>query len=93
MTTRPLDFSGLMPPERDACAIISYINKVGQPTHGNVQRTIEALMKMGHRAGEISGEGDGCGKPGSSKSCLWRRPYARRWLPNKYLTCQGKYIV
>jgi hypothetical protein len=47
MTTRPLDFSGLMPPERDACAIISYINKAGQPTHGNVQRTIEALMKMG----------------------------------------------
>jgi len=55
------DPSGLMPKERDACAIISYINKAGRPTHGNVQRTIEALIKMGHRAGEINGEGDGCG--------------------------------
>ncbi|GAM10305.1 ferredoxin-dependent glutamate synthase 2 [Geobacter sp. OR-1] len=55
------DLSGLMPEERDACAIICYINKEGRPTHGNVQRTIEALIRMGHRAGEINGEGDGCG--------------------------------
>src|SRR5919201_6938892 len=55
------DPSGLMPAERDACAIICYINKAGRPSHGNVQRTIEALIKMGHRAGEINGEGDGCG--------------------------------
>jgi len=55
------DPSGLMPAERDACAIICYINKAGAPSHGNVQRTIEALVKMGHRAGEINGEGDGCG--------------------------------
>src|ERR1700681_1623038 len=55
------DHSGLMPEERDACAIICYINKEGRPTNGNVQRTIEALIRMGHRAGEIDGEGDGCG--------------------------------
>ena len=55
------DPSGLMPLERDACAIIAYLNKAGQGTHGNVQRTIDALIKMGHRAGEINGEGDGCG--------------------------------
>jgi len=55
------DPSGLIPPERDACAIICYLNKAGRATHGNVQRTIEALVKMGHRAGEINGEGDGCG--------------------------------
>ncbi len=55
------DPSGLVPQERDACAIICYINKSGRPSHGNVQRTIEALIKMGHRAGEINGEGDGCG--------------------------------
>jgi glutamate synthase (NADPH/NADH) large chain len=55
------DHSGLMPEERDACAIICYVNKEGRPTHGNVQRTIEALIRMGHRAGEIDGEGDGCG--------------------------------
>src|SRR5512143_2165893 len=61
MPVRHDDASGLMPPERDACAIICYINKEGRPSHGNVQRTIEALIKMGHRAGEINGEGDGCG--------------------------------
>jgi len=66
------DPSGLMPPERDACAIISYINKAGHPTHGNVQRTIEALIKMGHRAGEISGEGDGCGILTDLPRRLWR---------------------
>ncbi|MCM2359917.1 MAG: glutamate synthase-related protein, partial [Geobacteraceae bacterium] len=61
MRTPHHDPSGLVPAERDACAIICYINKAGRPTHGNVQRTIEALIKMGHRAGEINGEGDGCG--------------------------------
>ena len=61
MLVQDNDPSGLMPAERDACAIICYINKAGKPTHGNVQRTIDALIKMGHRAGEINGEGDGCG--------------------------------
>ena len=77
MTTTPLfphhdDPSGLMPAERDACAIIGYFNKAGRPTHGNVQRTIEALVKMGHRAGEIGGEGDGCGVLTDIPRGLWR---------------------
>jgi len=66
------DPSGLVPRERDACAIICYINKSGRPTHGNVQRTIEALIKMGHRAGEINGEGDGCGILTDIPRSLWR---------------------
>ena len=65
------DPSGLMPAERDACAIICYINKAGKPSHGNVQRTIEALVKMGHRAGEINGEGDGCGILTDIPRILW----------------------
>src|SRR5574338_922286 len=39
------DPSGLMPIERDACAIICYVNKAARPTHGNMQRTIEALVR------------------------------------------------
>lgn len=66
------DPSGLVPRERDACAIIAYINKSGRPTHGNVQRTIEALIKMGHRAGEINGEGDGCGILTDIPRALWQ---------------------
>jgi glutamate synthase (NADPH/NADH) large chain len=67
-----LDPSGLVPEERDACAIIGYLNKGAQPTHGNVQRTIEALVKMGHRAGEIDGEGDGCGVLTDIPRKLWQ---------------------
>lgn len=66
------DPSGLVPRERDACAIIAYINKSGRPSHGNVQRTIEALIKMGHRAGEINGEGDGCGILTDIPRTLWQ---------------------
>jgi len=72
MTNQPIDPSGLVPSERDACAIICYINKEARPTHGNVQRTIEALVKMGHRAGEINGEGDGCGVLTDIPRMIWR---------------------
>jgi glutamate synthase (NADPH/NADH) large chain len=71
------DPSGLVPAERDACAIICYINKSGRPSHGNVQRTIEALIKMGHRAGEINGEGDGCGILTDIPRLIWQEILAR----------------
>ncbi|ABA90179.1 ferredoxin-dependent glutamate synthase [Syntrophotalea carbinolica DSM 2380] len=63
--------------ERDACAIIGFFKKHGQPTHGNLQRTIEALIKMGHRAGEVGGEGDGCGVLTDIPRLLWRETLAR----------------
>lgn len=66
------NISGLVPTERDACAIIGYFNKNGRPSHGNVQRTIDALIKMGHRAGEIDGEGDGCGILTDIPRRMWR---------------------
>ncbi len=47
--------------ERDACAIIASVKRDGKASHGNVKRTLEALTKMGHRTGEIAGEGDGAG--------------------------------
>ncbi|SDB32037.1 glutamate synthase (NADPH/NADH) large chain [Desulfonatronum thiosulfatophilum] len=47
--------------ERDACAIIAFVDKRGRMTHANVVRTIEALKKMAHRSGDINDEGDGCG--------------------------------
>ncbi|BDV44895.1 glutamate synthase [Geotalea uraniireducens] len=81
MTKRAIDPSGLVPAERDACAIICYLNKEGQPTHGNLQRTIEALIKMGHRAGEINGEGDGCGVLTDIPRLLWRESLAGAGRP------------
>ncbi len=47
--------------EKDACAIIAFVDKRGKSTHANIVKTIEALQKMGHRSGDIDGEGDGCG--------------------------------
>ncbi|HEV2863489.1 MAG TPA: glutamate synthase-related protein [Pyrinomonadaceae bacterium] len=47
--------------ERDACAIIANVKKDGRASHGNVKRTLEALARMGHRTGEVEGEGDGAG--------------------------------
>lgn len=47
--------------EHDACAIIANVKKDGCASHGNVKRTLEALARMGHRTGEIEGEGDGAG--------------------------------
>ncbi len=72
MNKRTFDPTGMMDPEKDACAIICYANKEGKPTHGNLQRTIEALVKMGHRAGEINGEGDGCGVLTDIPRLIWR---------------------
>ncbi len=57
--------------DRDACALIANIRKGGSPTHGNVKRTLEALLKMGHRTGEVDGEGDGCGLMTDIPRDLW----------------------
>ncbi len=47
--------------EADACAIIALVDKRGRSTHANIVQAIDALRKMGHRSGDINGEGDGCG--------------------------------
>ncbi len=59
--------------ERDACAIIAFIDKKGRVTHANIIRTIEALKKMAHRSGDINDEGDGCGIMADIPRELWSR--------------------
>jgi glutamate synthase (NADPH/NADH) large chain len=66
--------------ERDACALICAVRKGGQATHGNVKRTIEALMRMGHRTGIVDGEGDGVGIMTDIPRQLWARTLAQRNL-------------
>ncbi len=61
MNTPPIPPAQRHSKERDACAIVAFIDKRGQSTHANIVRTIDALRKMGHRSGDINGEGDGCG--------------------------------
>ena len=66
--------------ERDACAIIACVKRDGKASHGNVKRTLEALTKMGHRTGEIAGEGDGAGIQTDIPREIWRRYLETRGL-------------
>ena len=57
--------------EHDACALIGNVRKTGVASHGNLNRTLEALAKMGHRTGDVEGEGDGCGVLTDIPRKLW----------------------
>ncbi|GAB4260772.1 glutamate synthase-related protein [Deferrisoma sp.] len=62
---------------RDACGVVAHIRKDGRPTHGTLKRTLEALVALGHRGGEIEGEGDGAGVLVDLPRELWARRLAR----------------
>ncbi len=47
--------------DRDACALYASVRKDGKPARQPLTVALEALGKMLHRAGNIDGEGDGCG--------------------------------
>jgi glutamate synthase (NADPH/NADH) large chain len=69
--------------ERDACAIIANVKKDGCASHGNVKRTLEALVRMGHRTGEIEGEGDGAGLQTDIPRAWWSRRFESLGLPGE----------
>jgi glutamate synthase (NADPH) large chain len=66
--------------ERDACAIIACVKRDGKASHGNVKRALEALTMMGHRTGEIAGEGDGAGIQTDIPRDIWRQHLESRGL-------------
>jgi glutamate synthase (NADPH) large chain len=47
--------------DRDACALYAAVRKDGVASRDLVARALESLQKMLHRAGNVDGEGDGCG--------------------------------
>jgi glutamate synthase domain-containing protein 1 len=47
--------------DKDACAIYASVRKDATPSHAPIELAIPALHKMLHRAGNVDGEGDGCG--------------------------------
>ena len=47
--------------DRDACAIYASVRKDGTPSREPVSLALANLQKMLHRAGNVDGEGDGCG--------------------------------
>jgi glutamate synthase (NADPH/NADH) large chain len=62
--------------DRSACAIIAFVDKRGRSSHAAVVQTIDALRKMGHRSGDINGEGDGCGICTDIPREIWSRRLA-----------------
>jgi glutamate synthase (NADPH/NADH) large chain len=47
--------------DKDACAIYASVRKDATPSHAPIELAIASLQKMLHRAGNVDGEGDGCG--------------------------------
>jgi glutamate synthase (NADPH/NADH) large chain len=47
--------------DKDACAIYASVRKDATPSHRPIELAIPAMQKMLHRAGNVDGEGDGCG--------------------------------
>jgi glutamate synthase (NADPH/NADH) large chain len=78
---------------RDACALICAVRKGGQPTHGNVKRTIEALARMGHRTGYINGEGDGVGILTDIPRQLWSKWLAEAGLIASMATDRNFWVA
>src|SRR5689334_13011961 len=69
------------PDERDACALVASVRKNGEATHGNLKRALAALSIMGHRSGEVNGEGDGCGVMTDIPRLLWAQALEQEGKP------------
>lgn len=67
--------------ERDACALVAAIRKNGEATHGNLKRALAALSIMGHRSGEVNGEGDGVGVLTDIPRLLWAQALEQEGKP------------
>ncbi|WP_280770130.1 glutamate synthase-related protein [Salipaludibacillus daqingensis] len=66
-------FRGALKEEHDSCGIVSFIEKENIPTKKNIDDTINALLKMNHRAGFINEEGDGVGIHIDIPRVLWKK--------------------
>jgi glutamate synthase (NADPH/NADH) large chain len=67
--------------EQDACALVASVRKNGEATHGNLKRALAALSIMGHRSGEVNGEGDGCGVMTDIPRVLWSQALEQAGKP------------
>ena len=47
--------------DKDACAIYASVRRDATPSHEPITLALTSLEKMLHRAGNVDGEGDGCG--------------------------------
>ncbi|TBL69414.1 glutamate synthase [Paenibacillus thalictri] len=85
-------FQHLLSTEHDSCGIVCIIEKDGFPSRDNIQKTIDALVKMEHRSGFINGEGDGCGILTDIPRALWESKLTAAGLDGK-LAYDGRFSV
>lgn len=78
--------------EKDACAIIAFIDKRGRTSHANIVKTIEALKKMAHRSGDINNEGDGCGVMTDIPRELWADRLEKAGLSRHLAESRGFFV-
>ncbi|NOY45984.1 MAG: glutamate synthase [Deltaproteobacteria bacterium] len=77
----------------DSCGIVARIRKDGIPTHGTLKRTLEALVALGHRGGEIEGEGDGAGVLVDLPRELWARRLVRAGRREEAVRASGFFVA
>ena len=58
-------------PEHDACALAAVVARDGRASALPLERALQALRRMAHRAGGSGGEGDGCGVQVDIPRALW----------------------
>ena len=58
--------------DQDACALYAAVRKDGKATHDVIEKGFVALQKMLHRAGNVDGEGDGCGVMIDIPRLIWQ---------------------
>ena len=62
-------------------ALVASVRKNGEATHGNLKRALAALSIMGHRSGEVNGEGDGIGVMTDIPRVLWSQALEQAGKP------------
>ncbi len=58
--------------DQDACALYASVRRDGRATHDVLEKGFVALQKMLHRAGNVDGEGDGCGVLVDIPTAIWQ---------------------
>jgi glutamate synthase (NADPH/NADH) large chain len=58
-------------PEHDACALAAVVARDGRASAWPLRHAVRALDAMGHRAGSVGEEGDGCGVQVDIPRRLW----------------------
>ncbi|MGZ8676414.1 MAG: glutamate synthase-related protein, partial [Solirubrobacterales bacterium] len=78
--------------DKDACAIYASVRKDATPSHDPVPLALASLQKMLHRAGNVDGEGDGCGLLVDIPTKIWAEE-VRRGGHNPALALDDAFAV